>query len=81
MARGSADVRSRPFGGYPVLYCRPPKGSMRTGFPQRVGIEYASWRAQSGRALTSEPTTRPMGRLTGKVTGPATGASSAGGTP
>jgi hypothetical protein len=52
MAHGSTDTRSQPSGGYPVLSCRPPKGSARTGFPHRVVIEYASWRAQSGGALT-----------------------------
>jgi hypothetical protein len=52
MAHGSTDTRSQPSGGYPVLSCRPPKGSARTGFPHRVGIEYASWRAQSGGAPT-----------------------------
>lgn len=54
MAYGSTDTRSQPSGGYPVLSCRPPKGSARTGFPQRVGVEYASCRAQSGSALTED---------------------------
>jgi hypothetical protein len=66
MERGGRDARSQPSGGHPVLYCRPPKGSARTGYPQRVAIEYASYRAQSGRALTGK-STRPAPGTTGAV--------------
>lgn len=50
MAQGSTDTRSQPSGGYPVLSCRPPKGSARAGFPHRVGVEHAP-----GCALTGTP--------------------------
>ena len=68
MARGRRDARSQPSGGHPVLYCRPPKGSARTGYPQRVGIEYASCRALSGRALTGKSTGPTVGATTAVVT-------------
>jgi hypothetical protein len=54
MAHGSTDTRSQPSGGYPVLSCRPPKGSARTGFPHGAATEYALCLVRSGRALSRQ---------------------------